>query len=84
VPEERRDLQKNLHIFTKAAANLYGAISKADLASTCNKDYATSITPNDLRTLLLPLVIESQPHCFYKEQVVHKCAIADFGYADRF
>ncbi|MDD4029513.1 MAG: SEC-C metal-binding domain-containing protein [Caldisericia bacterium] len=81
-PNGRSPVRKVLDHYAKAAVNLYGVISKKELASIFNSQNTEQTTPEEIFTLLLPLVLKQKWYCFYKHYIVHYWAIDNFAYAD--
>ena len=81
-PYGRAPVRKLLDLYARAAVNLYGVISKEELAEIFNRQNEEQTTPDEVVTLLLPLVLKHKWYCFYKENIVHYWAIEDFEYAD--
>jgi hypothetical protein len=81
-PNGRAPVRKLLDLYARAAVNLYGVISKKELAEIFNRQNAEQTNPDEVVTLLLPLVLKHKWYCFYKENIVHYWAIDDFEYAD--
>lgn len=78
----RSPVRKLLDLYAKATVNLYGIISKRDFVSIFNSQNAEQTTPEEIFTLLLPMVLKQKWYCFYKHYIVHYWAIDDFAYAD--
>ena len=81
-PRGRSPVRKVLDHYAKAAVNLYGVISKKELAMIFNSQNAEQTTPDEIYTLLLPLVLKQKWYCFYKHYIVHYLAINNFAFAD--
>lgn len=81
-PNGRAPVRKLLDVYARAAVNLYGVISIKELAEIFNCQNVEQTTPNEIVTLLLPLVLKHKWYCFYKEYIVHYWAIDDFEYVD--
>ena len=81
-PNGRAAVRNLLDLYAKATVNLYGVISKKEFAEIFNRQNAEQITPDEIVTLLLPLVLKHKWYCFYKEYIVHYWAIEDFAFAD--
>lgn len=83
-PNGRTSIRKMLDIYAQAAVNLYGIISKAELADIFNRQNTEQTTADEIFTLLLPIVLKTKNkwYCFYKDYIVHYWAIDDFDYAD--
>ena len=83
-PNGRASVRKLLDIYAMAAVNLYGVISKTELADIFNRQNAEKTTDDEIFFLLLPVVLKTKSkwYCFYKDYIVHHWAIDDFDYAD--
>ena len=81
-PNGRAPVRKSLDIYAKAAVNLYGVISKSELAEIFNSQNAVQTTADEIYFLLLPLVLKHKWYCFYKDYIVHYWAIDNFDYAE--
>jgi len=85
-PNGYAGIRKLLDKYARAAMNLYGIISKKELAGIFNSQNSDliDISGDEVFTLLLPLVAKSKDpwYCFYKDYIVHYFAFEDFSYAD--
>jgi hypothetical protein len=83
-PNGRAPVRKLLDIYARAAINLYGIISRKELADIFNSQNDDRTSADEVFSLLLPLVIKSKRprYCFYKDYIVHYWAFDDFDYAD--
>jgi hypothetical protein len=81
-PNGRSPVRLLLDHYAKAAMNLYGVISKREFVTIFNRQNTEKTTPEEIVTLLLPLVLKQKRYCFYKNYIVHYWAIDDFEYAD--
>ncbi len=83
-PNGRSQVRKSLDIYAKAAVNLYGIISRDELAELFNRQNAEQTTADEIFILLLPLVLKNKWYCFYKNHIVHYWLCDDFDDADYF
>ena len=81
-PRGRSQVRKLLDSYAKAAANLYGVISKKEFVEIFNSQNVVQTTTDEVFTLLLPLVLKDTWYCFYKDYIVHCWAVDDFDFAD--
>ena len=81
-PYGRSPIRKLLDSYAKAAVNLYGLIPIAELVEIYNSQNTGQTAPDEVYSLLLPLVIKQKWYCFYKEYIVHYWAIDDFDLVD--
>ena len=81
-PNGRAPVRALLDTYARAAVNLYGVISIAELSETFNNQNAEQTNPEGIFTLLLPLVLKKKWYCFYKGYIVHYWAMDDFDYAE--
>ncbi len=81
-PNGRAFVRKLLDTYARAAVNLYGIISKAELAEIFNSQNVGQTNADEVFALLLPLVLKNKWYCFYKDYMVHYWAIENFDYAD--
>ena len=77
-PNGRAPVRKTLDMYAKAAVNLYGVISKLELAEIFNSQNTEKFTADEIFTLLLPLVLKHKWYCFYKNYIVHYLVIDNF------
>ena len=78
-PYGRAGVRKLLDSHAKAAVNLYGIISRKELVSIFNSQNSEQTTVEEMYILLIPLVLQDDWYCFYKEFVVHYYFFQDFG-----
>jgi len=81
-PNGRAHVRKLLDVYAKAAVNLYGVISKEELARLFNRQSGQKTSADEIYLLLLPLVLKSKWYGFYKDYIVHYWVLEDFGLAD--
>ena len=81
-PYGRAPVRKLLDSYAKAAVNLYGIISKSELAEIFNKQNDVQTDADEVFALLLPLVLKQKRYYFYKEYIVSYFITINFDYAD--
>lgn len=81
-PNGRARMRKPLDIYARAAVNLYGIISREELAEIFNSQNDDETTPEEIYTLLLPNVLKSKAYAFYKDLVVHPAIFDGFDWVD--
>ncbi|NCU25268.1 hypothetical protein EOM86_00935 [Candidatus Nomurabacteria bacterium] len=81
-PNGRAAVRKRLNEYAMAAVNLYGVISKAELAEIFNSQNEEQTTEEEIYILLLPLVLKNGYYCFYADHLVHYWMFDDFDFAD--
>lgn len=81
-PNGRASVRKLLDTYTRAAVNLYGVISKAELVEIFNIQNSEQTNADEVFDLILPLVLKKKWYCFYKDYIVHYWAMEDFDYAE--
>ena len=81
-PNGKAILRKQLDEYAKAAVNLYGVILLSEFVDIFNEQNVEQTTIEEVKLLLLPLVIKKEFYCFYAEYLVHHFCIDDFSYAD--
>ena len=91
-PNGRAHVKKLLDTYARAAVNLYGIISKEDLAGIFNSQNTEQTNAEEVFTLLLPVVIKNYrasddehercSYYFYKDCIIHCWAVDNFDFAD--
>lgn len=81
-PNGRSPVRKLLDTYARAAVNLYGVISKAELADIFNRQNTEQTSADEVFRLLLPIALKRKWYCFYQEYIVHYWAFDNFEYAD--
>jgi len=81
-PNGRARMRKPLDTYAKAAVNLYGMISREELADIFNSQNDDQTTADEIFTLLLPNVLKARRYGFYKELVVDEVILDDFEWVD--
>lgn len=82
-PTSRMAIRDLLHVYARGTVNLYGVISRKDLVTIFNSQSPEQTTVDEIYTLLLPLVLEEDWYCFYKEYIVHFSFAEDFDRVER-
>ncbi|MDD4590998.1 MAG: hypothetical protein PHG06_11310, partial [Parabacteroides sp.] len=77
-PNGRARVRKLLDCYARAAANLYGVISRDEFVAIFNKQNSDQTSKEEIYILLLPLVLKEGWYCFYKEFIVHYAYFEDF------
>ena len=81
-PNGRALVRTLLNKYARAAVNLYGIISRAELAEIFVSQNMEKTNADEVFILLLPLVLKAKWYCFYKDYIVHYWAMEDFDCAE--
>jgi hypothetical protein len=80
-PKGRAKMRKPLDMYAKAAVNLYGIITRSELAEIFNAQNDEQTTAGEIYTILLPNVLKDGWYGFYKDYIVHYAVLYDFDWA---
>jgi hypothetical protein len=79
-PRGRAKMRKLLDVYAQAAVNLYGIITRSELAEIFNAQNDEQTTAGEIYTILLPNVLKDGWYGFYKDYVVHYAVLREFDW----
>jgi hypothetical protein len=79
-PKGRAKIRKLLDLYAKAAVNLYGIITRSELAEIFSSQNGEQTTAEEIYIILLPNVLKNGWYGFYKDYIVHYAVLRDFGW----
>lgn len=78
APRGRASMREIIDMYAIAAVNLYGVITLDEFVEIFNQHHEMKTTAEEVKILLLPVILKNEYYCFFENYLVHYLLFQDF------